>query len=141
MNKRPSRSLAREFGLPRELLLECATRAHDLLVGGCFDDAIVMARGLVAADEENVYSRTLLATALFRRGDLDEAVAIIDEGLVGNSANSGLQTLRARLLAAPKPANTHARPQSATNPGLDHRTQESEAESFTSATFFRSLRC
>jgi Flp pilus assembly protein TadD len=139
MNKRPSRSLAREFGLPRELLLECATRAHDLLVGGCFDDAIVMARGLVAADGENVYSRTLLATALFRRGDLGEAVAIIDEGLAGNSANSELQTLRSRLLAAPKPANT--RPQSATSPGLDHRTQENDAESFTPATFFRSLRC
>lgn len=100
MNPAGQKSLARELGIPRQVLDRAATAAYDYLLAGVFDESIAMSQGLVAADAANWYYRQLLATALHQRRNDREALRIIDEGLSLVPDNPQLQALRGTVAAA-----------------------------------------
>jgi Flp pilus assembly protein TadD len=93
----PSSSLAQEVGITPKVLVEAAKRAHDLLTSEQLDEALVMAEGLVAADDSNGYYRTLLATTLFRRREFKRALSAVEEGLKFAPGHKDLTNLRPTL--------------------------------------------
>jgi hypothetical protein len=99
-NSLARQSLAHKFGIPRQVLDEAANAAYTYLVTDCLDQAIEVARGLVAADAGNWYFRELLATALWRQGENRKALAVIDEGLGHTPGIASLTSLRASISAA-----------------------------------------
>jgi hypothetical protein len=92
-----AQSLAEELNITKELLLMAAERTYDLLGTEQYDDALVMAQGLVAADGDNWYYRTLLGTALLRKRQLKKALVVVDEGLRRTPGNADLVTLRSTI--------------------------------------------
>ena len=93
-------SLAEEFNIPEAVLKQAAQMAYDLLTADQLDDAVVLARGLVAADEGNWYYRSLLGTALYRKRELKSALEIVDDGLKFQPGQEDLTALRRSIATA-----------------------------------------
>lgn len=93
-------SLAEEFDIPDTVLKQAAQMTYDLLAAEQLDDAMVLARGLVAAEEGNWYYRSLLATALFRKREMKSALEIVEEGLKFQPNQADLVALRRSIKAA-----------------------------------------
>jgi hypothetical protein len=90
-------SLAFEFGIPAQILNQAASAAYAFILTYDLDNAIGMARGLVAADATNWYFRELLGTALFRNGNRTEALEVIEEGLAYAPESAKLVDLRLEI--------------------------------------------
>ncbi|HEX8189974.1 MAG TPA: tetratricopeptide repeat protein [Pyrinomonadaceae bacterium] len=94
-------TLAEFLGLGREQLYEIAGRAYALLNSGRLEEALVIYRGLVAADPADSVFRCHLGAAELRRGRAAEAEAEFDAALRFNRANvdalSGRGEARLRL--------------------------------------------
>jgi predicted Zn-dependent protease len=90
-------SLAEEYEIPKQLMLMAAERTYDLLNAEQYDEALVMAEGLVAADDKNPYYRTLLGTVLLKRRQLKKALAIVDDGLKFAPNDAELAALRGNI--------------------------------------------
>lgn len=93
-------SLAEELEIPESVLQQAAQITYDLLSAEQFDDAVAMARGLVAADGRNWYYRSLLGTALFRRREMKAALEVVEEGLKHAPGNEDLTQLRSSIRRA-----------------------------------------
>lgn len=92
--------LAEEFDIPDAVLKQAAQMTYDLLTAEQFDDAIVLGRGLVAADEGNWYYRSLLGTALFRKREMKGALEIVEDGLKYQPNQADLVALRRSIRSA-----------------------------------------
>jgi hypothetical protein len=92
-----AQSLAEELNIPKQMLQMAAERIYDLLGAEQYDDALEMAQGLVVADEDSWYYRTLLATAHMRKRQMKKALAVVDEGLRRVPGNPDLLTLRSTI--------------------------------------------
>lgn len=80
-------TLADFLGLARAQLYEIARRAYGLLNSGKLEEALVIYRGLVAADPTDSVFRCHLAAVELRRGRAAEAEAGFDAALRFNRAN------------------------------------------------------
>jgi predicted Zn-dependent protease len=98
------KDLRAELGITDDVLTVCARTVYDLLKAGRPEEAAKAAKGLVVADKKNAYYRTLLATALLRKGDYKAALAVVDEGLTHQPGHADLSTLRTSLAKALTPA-------------------------------------
>jgi Flp pilus assembly protein TadD len=94
-------TLADFLGLGREQLYEVAGRAYGLMNSGKLEEALVIYRGLVAADPTDSVFRCHLGAVELRRGRAAEAAAEFDAALRFNRANmdalSGRGEARLRL--------------------------------------------
>jgi predicted Zn-dependent protease len=89
-----------ETGITDDVLRECARIAFNYLDVGRPIEAEVVAKGLVAADRRNAYYRTLLGTALLRKGQRKDALEVVNKGLEYNPGDRDLEALRAVLAPA-----------------------------------------
>ena len=81
-------TLAEFAGLGRERLYEIAARAYELMNSGKLEEALVIYRGLVAADPFDSVFRCHLGAVELRRGRAEEAAAEFDAALRFNRANA-----------------------------------------------------
>jgi hypothetical protein len=98
--KDPITELREEIGITDEALNLCAKTAYDLLKSGRPHEAAKVSKGLIVADRKNPYFRTLYATALVRKREYKEALAVVDEGLTHSPQDQHLVALRESLLPA-----------------------------------------
>src|SRR5829696_2085901 len=81
-------TLAEFLGLGREQLYEIAGRAYGLLNSGRLEEALVIYRGLVAAEPTDSVFRCHLGAVELRRGRAAEAAAEFTNALRFNCANA-----------------------------------------------------
>ncbi len=92
------------LNIPTEVLDHVMATAYQLYQRGCYPQAEVMCRGLLAADHRYWWSHSLYAATLHKMGRHAEALKQVDLGLHYEPRQAKLVALREEILKNAKPA-------------------------------------
>ena len=85
------------FGYPEDALDAVMATAYQLYQAGRYPEVEVLCRGLVAADHKYWWSYSLYAATLRKLGRPQEAVALVEKGLVYEPDEPKLLLMRSEL--------------------------------------------